>query len=235
MTMEVHMQVHEIMTKELVTATPDTPVTEIAKLLVQHRIGAIPVLAGDGRLVGLVSQTDLAHRSETGTEKRRKWWLEMFADADVRAREYVKSHGLKAADVMTRGINSVSHDASLAEVADVLDTHRVRQVPVMRDGKMIGIISRGDLVRALAELTATAPVQRPANGQLQRLIWEHIRAESWLQSAFLNLAVKDGVVELYGAVDSPDQRRALIVLVSRVPGVQNVEDKLTIMPKVMAA
>ena len=136
---------------------------------------------------------------------------------------------------MTRVVVSVPHDASLAKVADVLDAHRVRQVLVMRDGKMVGIISRADLVRALADTASTATSPRTANGQLQKLIWEQIRAQPWLQSAYLNVAVKDGVVDLYGAVDSTDQRRALLVLVNRVAGVQKVEDNLTLMPRVVAA
>jgi CBS domain-containing protein len=229
------MQAHEIMTKELITATPDTLVTEIAKLLVQHRIGAIPVLAADGRLVGLVSQTDLAHRSETGTEKRRKWWLDLFADPNAQAREYIKTHGLAAKDVMTRVIFSVAYDASLADVAEALDTHHVRQLPVVRDGKIVGIISRADLVRALAQTAGASMTTGPTNGELQRLLWEQIRQQPWLESAYLNLSVKDGVVELYGAVQSPDQRSALLVLVNRVSGVRRVVDELTLMPRVVAA
>ncbi len=229
------MQAQDIMTKELITVAPDTPISEIAKLLVQHRIGAVPVLAADGRLLGLVSQTDLGHRSETGTGKRRKWWLDMFADPDAQAREYVKTHGLKAEDVMTSVIFSVPYDASLAEVADALDVHRVRQLPVMRDGKLVGIISRADLVRALAEMAVASTAPRSGNGQLQKLIWEQIRQQPWLQSVYLNLSVKEGVVELYGAVQSQDQRRALLLLVNRVPGVRRVEDALTVMPRVIAA
>ena len=136
------MQAQDVMTKDLITVAPDTSVSEIASLLVQHRLSAVPVVTGEGQLVGIISQTDLGHRSETGTERKRKWWLEIFADPDARARDYVKTHGLKAHDVMTRVVVSVPHDASLANVADVLDAHRVRQVLVMRDGKMAGIISR---------------------------------------------------------------------------------------------
>ena len=229
------MQAQDVMTSEVITVTPEMSVAEVAALLVQHRIGAVPVVTKSGQLVGIISQTDLGHRSETGTEKRRKWWPDMFTDANARAREYVKSHGLKVSDVMTRGINSVSHDASLAEVADVLDAHRVRQVPVMRNGKMVGMISRADLVRAFTRLSATAPTQRAASGELQKAIWAEIKAHNWLQSSFINLAVKDGVVELFGAVESPDQKRALVVLVSRVEGVQKVEDNLSLLPKIIAA
>jgi CBS domain-containing protein len=229
------MNAQDAMTRDVVTVGPQTTVGEIAGLLVRHRISAVPVVADDGRVVGIVSQTDLGHRSETGTEKRRKWWLDLFADADSKAREYIKSHGLKAHDVMTRVIVSVSKNASLAEVADVLDTHRIRQVPVMDDGRLAGMISRADLVRKLAEIKFAAPAARPDNGALQKAIWEQIKAQPWLESAYINLAVKDGVVELYGVVDSDDQRRALRILVEGVSGVQKVEDNVRLFPKTIAA
>jgi CBS domain-containing protein len=221
------------MTTELVKVGPETTVADIAALLVSHRIGAVPVVR-DERLIGIVSQTDLVHRSETGTEKRRKWWLDAFANPDIKAREYVKSHGHKAEDVMTRHVVSVSESASLAEVADVLDTHRIRQVPVISDGRLIGMISRADLVRALAEVSIAAPAPRPDNGALQKAIWDRIGGQPWLKAVFVNLAVKDGIVELWGAVESEEQRRALKVLVEGVPGVVRVEDKVSLLPKVPA-
>jgi CBS domain-containing protein len=227
------MEAREVMTRDVVTVGPDATVGEIAAILVRNRISAVPVVSGT-QLLGIVSQTDLAHRSETGTEKRRKWWLEIFADPDAKAREYVKSHGLRARDVMTRFVVSVREGASLAEVADVLDTHGIRQVPVMSDGRLVGMISRADLVRKLAEARVAAPAPRPDNGALQKAIWDQINAEPWLKSAFVNLAVKDGVVEVWGAVDSEEQHRALKVVVEGVPGVQKVIDQISLLPKVVS-
>jgi CBS domain-containing protein len=228
------MQARDVMIKDVVTVGAETTVSEIAALLVRNHISAVPVVA-NGRLIGIVSQTDLAHRSETGTEKRRKWWLELFSEPDAKAREYVKSHGRKAGDIMSRHVISVAQDATLAEVADVLDRHRIRQVPVMAEGRLMGMIARADLVRALAQVTIGAPAARPDNGALQQAIWDQIKAQDWLTSAFVNLAVKDGVVELWGAVDSDEQRRALKVLVEGVAGVETVKDNVTLMPKVVAA
>ena len=229
------MKAHEAMTKDVITVRPSTTVREIAALLVRHRISAVPVVSDDGRAIGIVSQTDLGHRSETETEKRRKWWLELFADANTKARDYIKSHGTTAQDVMTRFIVSVSKDANLSEVAEILDTHRIRQVPVMQDGKLVGMISRADLVRKLAEATITASAARPENGVLQKAIWERIKQQRWLDTALVNIAVKDGVVELWGAVGSDEQRRALRILVEGVSGVQRVEDNVGLLPKVVSA
>src|SRR5262245_64370880 len=133
------MQAHEVMTKDVMTVGPDATVGEIAAILVRQRISAVPVVAGDGQMLGIVSQTDLAHRSETGTEKRRKWWLEVFADPDVKAREYVKSHGMKAQDIMSRHVVCVHEGDSLGDVADALDAHRIRQLPVVSRGKIVGM------------------------------------------------------------------------------------------------
>ena len=226
------MQAREIMTRDVVTVGPDTTVGEIAAILVRHRISAVPVVSGT-RLLGIVSQTDLAHRSETGTEKRRKWWLEMFADPDTKAREYVKSHGMRAGDVMARFVVTVPEDAGLAEVADTLDAHRIRQVPVTSGGGLVGMISRADLVRKLAEIAVTAPAKRSDSGTLQKAIWDEIKSQPWLKAAFISLAVKDGVVELWGAVDSEEQHRALRVLVEGVEGVEKVEDHVGLLPKLI--
>ncbi len=132
----------------------------------------------------------------------------VFADADAKAREYVKSYGLKAKDVMTRFIVTVPSRASLADVAEILDTDRIRQVPVMDDGKLVGMISRTDPARKLAEIKVTGPATRPDNGALQKAIWDQVKAQPWLKAAYVSLAVKDGVVELWGAVDSQAAPRA---------------------------
>ncbi len=229
------MKAHEAMTKDVITVGPSTTVREIAALLVKHRISAVPVVSSEGRVLGIVSQTDLGHRSETDTEKRRKWWLEVFADSDAKAREFIKSHGIVARDVMTRFVVSVSKETPLSEVAEILDTHRIRQVPVIQDGNLVGMISRTDLVRKLAEATITASTARPENGVLQKAIWARIKQELWLQAALVNITVKDGVVELWGAVGSDDQRRALRVLVEGIEGVQRVEDNVGLLPKVISA
>jgi CBS-domain-containing membrane protein len=229
------MEAQDVMTRDVVTVGPDTTVGEIAAILVRHRISAVPVVSADRQLIGIVTQTDLAHRSETGTEKRRKWWLAVFADPDVMAREYVKSHGVRAQDIMSRHVVSVQENADLAEVADMLDSHRIRQVPVVAKGRIAGMISRADIVRKLAESKAAAAGAQPDNGALQKAIWHRIKAQPWLETAFVNLAVNDGVVELWGAVESDERHRALRVLVEGVPGVRKVEDNVGLFPKVVGA
>jgi len=221
------------MTRDVVIVSSQATVREIASLFVRHHISAVPVVTLDNRLIGIVSQTDLLHRIEIGTDKRRKWWLDILADSNSLALEYIKRHGRTARDVMTRKVLFVSSGSTLSEVAEILDTNGIRQVPVVDDGKVVGMISRTDLVRKLAESEIVTPAARPTNGLLLKAIWERIKAEPWLNSAHVALAIKDGVVDLHGAVESAEQRHALKVLIEGVSGVQKVKDSVVLLPRLM--
>jgi CBS domain-containing protein len=210
------------MTKQVTTIKRSTSVADIAALLIRHRISAVPILTDDGQVMGIVSESDLIHRGESGTERKRKWWLELFAGADGRARDYVKSHGLRAENIMSRVVISVSEQADLADVADVLDTYRIRRVPVLRNGKLVGIISRSDLVRALAQVNVVARDVTRDDAALHKAIYDQIQSQRWLDAVYISFVVKEGVVDLWGFVGSDEQQHALQVLVEGVPGVQKV-------------
>lgn len=229
------MKARHVMTKDVVTVGPTTTVAEIAAILMRHRVGAVPVVSDGRNVIGIVSQTDLAHRSEIETTRKRQWWLKAFADVNAEAREYVRSHGLKAEDVMTPFVVSVRKDDSLAEVADILDAYHIRQVLVMDDGALVGIISRADLVRKLAEIKVGPPVPRPDNSALHKTIRDRLKAQPWLNASAVNFTVNDGVVRLWGAVDTGDQHQALCVLVEGTPGVRRVENCVTLIPKATSA
>lgn len=224
------MKASDVMTRDVVTVGPDTPVRDIAALMTAKRISGVPVVADDGRLAGILSETDLLHRAETGTERQRKWWLGIFADADSLARDYAKAHGLRARDVMSAAVVTVDADAELRVVADVLDRRNLKRLPVLSDGKLVGIITQGDLVRALAGATPTTADVEIDDQALAETIARRMRAAHWLDSNIVNVAVEGGVVKLAGLVASPDQRRALRVLAEETPGVVRVEDKLGIRP-----
>jgi CBS domain-containing protein len=222
------MKAQDIMTREVATVRPETSVREIAALMMGKNISGVPVVSDDGAIVGIVSEGDLLHRAEVGTERKHKWWFRIFADSDAAAREYAKAHGLAARDVMSRHVISVRDDADLRDVADILDSQRIKRVPVLHDGRLVGIISRRDLVRALAQVqTSSAPVKLE-NAALHRTLRDRFRSQSWLNDAYINVAVTDGVVELWGLVVSDDQHRALRTLVEETPGVRRVEDRLTV-------
>ena len=145
------MQAKDVMTEGVITVGPDTPIREIASVLLERHISAVPVIDDTGSVIGVVSEGDLIHRPEIGTEARgRAWWLRLFEDNADLAASYSKSHGAKARDVMTRDVISVEESTPLADIAELLETRHIKRVPVTRDGKLAGIVSRANIVRALA-------------------------------------------------------------------------------------
>jgi CBS domain-containing protein len=225
------MKASEVMATNVVTVEPRTAVKDIAEIMTGRRISGVPVVDG-GKLVGIVSETDLLHRAETGTEKRHKWWLGAFMDADRMAREYAASHGRVAADIMTRNVVTVKADAELGDVADLLDRRKLKRVPVVDGGALVGMITRGDLVRAfLAKAKASEVAQQVDDATLTTAIKSRMRRESWLDASLVNLDVKDGVVVLEGLVSSQDQLKALSLLVAETPGVVRVDTRLRLRPR----
>jgi CBS domain-containing protein len=152
------MQVRDVMTTRVITVGPDTEVAEIARCLLENRISAVPVVETDGRLVGVVSEGDLMRRSESGTEHRTSWWLSLLLLPERRATDYLKTHGRRAQEVMTRALITANDDASLEEIAEILEKHRIKRVLVTREGKLVGIASRADLLHGLiARQTGVSP------------------------------------------------------------------------------
>lgn len=222
------MKARDIMSRDVVTVSRETSVREIAQVMTGKRISGVPVVAPDGAVLGIVSESDLLRRAEIGTEPPRKWWLTFFSDPDSLARQYRKTHGLRAEDVMSRPVVSVSEDADLNEVASILEKHRVKRLPVVRDDKLVGIISRADLVRALSQKQPETAKPTRSDADLEKALLDKIRDQDWLDSMYFNVAVRNGVVELSGFIASNEQRRALRVLIDEVDGVHKVEDRLVV-------
>lgn len=222
------MKANEIMSRNVATVTPETPISEIAALMVEKHVSGVPVVGDNGNLLGMVSQSDLLHRAEVGTERKHKWWFRVFANSNALAREFVKTHGHRAHDIMTRHIVSVREDAELRDVADILDKHRIKRVPVVADGKLVGIITRGDLVRALSLVQIAKADKKVDNASLHKALQERMQKQPWINKTYVNLTANDGVVELWGFVDSAEQHRALRLLVEETDGVKKVEDKLKV-------
>lgn len=222
------MKASDVMTRDVVTVGPDAGIREIAALMTKHRISGVPVVGSDGDLAGILSETDLLHRTETGTERKRKWWLAAFTDSDSLARDFAKAHGLKARDVMSKAVVTVEVDTELREVAEIFDKRNLKRIPVLSDGKLVGIITQGDLVRALASTSPMVVDGEIDDQALSQDIVGRIRVAHWLSSNLVNVAVEDGVVRLMGLVSSQDQRQALRVLAEETPGVVRVEDLLTV-------
>jgi CBS domain-containing protein len=142
-----------IMTRDVVTVGPEATVAEVSATLASHEISAAPVCDPDGRLLGMLSEGDLMRPFGAANEMRRAWWLGMLAEGTELAPEfldYVRLDKRRARDLMTRDVITATEGTSTAELADMLSRHRIKRVPILRDGKLVGIVSRADLVRVLA-------------------------------------------------------------------------------------
>ena len=228
------MHASDIMSTPVISVAPDTPVREIAALLHEKRISAVPVL-DKGRLVGLVSEGDLLHREEIGTDRAKRagsWWLRLFS-ADQTPAEYVKAHGRFARDVMTRQVQTVAPDTSVTEIATLLESHGIKRVPVVRNEVVIGIVSRANLVQALAG--AHAPAERltpPADQAIRGRLQAELARQPWWRAAASNVIVTDGVVHYFGTIDVDDERDAARVAAENIPGVRAVEDHRMAMSRI---
>ena len=221
------MRAADVMTNEVITLGEDASMQEAAKLMAEHGISAVPVIDRENRVVGMVSEGDLLHRAETGTERRRSWWLEMVASTNQLAGEYVKSHSGKVKDVMTRDVVSVTEETPVADIAVLLETNRIKRVPVLRGDKLAGIVSRANLVRALAMTINERPSGAEADDRaIRHRLLAELKAQKWAEVSPANITVKDGVVHLWSSYYSDQEKRALVVAAESIPGVRRVEDHM---------
>lgn len=218
-------RVSDVMSTDVISVAPDTPVRKVAAKLVQHGISSVPVVDGTGRLVGVVSEGDLIRRVEIGTEPRHSWWRSVFSDAMASAHAYVRSHGRLARDVMTVMPVTASLDEPLYRIAARMARKRLKQVPVVRDGRVVGVIARRDLVRKLAR--HSVPTSDVSDDLLRKELVEQMRGLPWnLQARVVNSEVQDGVVSVYGWAATPIERRAIEVVAENTPGVVEVRNHL---------
>ena len=231
------MQAKDIMTTTVITVSPREKVSAIATLMYQNHISAVPVVDDQNRLLGIVSEGDLLHRQELGTEGRRSWWLTLLTTADQRARDYVKSHAQVAEDIMTHKLVTVSEDTELNKIADLLERHRIKRVPVVRAGQLVGLVSRANIIQALAVRGAAVPEHQA--GADDRVIREQllhtIRKELGMAGTTVNIIVENGVVHLWGVVDSAEQSKAIAVAAQNTAGVREVENRLILFSKLPGA
>jgi CBS domain-containing protein len=223
------MRASDVMVTDVITVTPESDVAQVAALLLTNHISAAPVVDADGRLVGMISEGDLIRRSESGTAHERPWWLRMLMDRELLAAEFVREHSRRVGDLMTRDVVSATPDTPVADVAALLERHRIKRVPIVTGGRLAGIVSRANLIQALATSRRTALEPHPAaDAELREKVMTQLKSEPWMRSALVNVTVSDGAVDLWGIVDSPAEKQALRVAVEIVPGVKGVSDNLVV-------
>ncbi len=226
------MKVQDFMTRDVVTVRPDAPIHEAARLMVNHGVSGLPVLDEGGRLVGILSEGDLILRQKPRTQLA--WWQVFFSDGERLAREYQKATGLTVAEVMTRSVISLPPDASIESAAALLDEHKIRRVPVVAAGKLAGIISRGDLIKALAGGPAggRAPL---SDEQLVSEMQQRMRAESWVSHGNVAIHACGGIITLFGIVDTQAERSALETMARAIPGCKGADDQLLLYSQVVVS
>jgi CBS domain-containing protein len=218
--------VADVMTREVLTVEPGTPIAEVAELLHARRISGVPVVDPDQRLLGVVSEGDLISHAVTAGEDRPSWWTKLFSDETRLARDYAKTHGHTAGDIMTSDIVTTTEEATVAEAARLFHRHRVRRLPVMRGDKLVGIISRSDLLQTLVATSRASAQMSSGDRAIREQLRAQLASQPWARLSSKNIIVENGVVHLFGFVENDDERQAMRVAAESVPGVVRVEDHL---------
>ena len=220
------MNVSDVMSKVLVTVRSDANLQEAAALMVQHRVSGLPVVDDAGTLVGLITEGDLIRRVELGTAGAQPGWLSMFLNPGRAAQEYVRTHGLKVGEIMTREVITTSPNAPLAEIVDIMESQQVKRLPVLQNQRLVGIVSRADLLRALAQLLPKRKVLAISDTELRKRLLGEIGKQRWAPRTNIDATVENGIVELRGAVTDDRERLGLRVIAENTPGVRGVHDRL---------
>jgi CBS domain-containing protein len=230
------MNAADVMVSNVITVNVDATIQEVARTLAANRISGVPVVDRESKLAGIVSEGDLIRRSEIGTERTRSWWLDALSTNRKLAEDFVQSHSRRVSDVMTTDVISVKPDSTLDEIASLLEKNGIKRVPVVQDGTLVGIVSRANLVQALAsviELPLEGTVESDAS--LRGKVLARLQEAPRVQPALLNVIVHDGIVELWGTVDSEAERKAIRVAAEVVPGIRHVNDNLVVRPTFVAS
>lgn len=227
------MRADDIMSIDVITVTPETEITEVARTLIENNVSAVPVVNEAGRVVGLVSEGDLMRRPETGTERHPSWWLTFLADTQARAREFVKSHGQYAKDVMTRNVITVTPETPMEDIAEILEKNRIKRVPVVRDGKLVGIVSRANLLQGLVARRSRASANVDDRG-IRETILKSL-GSTGARTEMIDVVVNQGVVQLWGVVESDAELAAIRVAAESAEGTRSVENQVSVLPQLVRA
>ena len=219
------MKARDVMSPRVISIEPEAPIMQAARLMLQNRISGLPVVSPKGELVGVVTEGDFLRRGEIGTQRRRNRWLEFLIGPGRLADEYVHARGRKVEEVMTREPITASEDTELDEVVRLMERHRIKRLPILREGKLVGIVTRANIMHALVSLAAETKAPPPGDdAAIREQILAECAKQSWAPMS--NVVVHNGVVELWGTITDERERQALIVASENVPGVKTVHDHL---------
>ena len=220
------MNASDVMTRDIVTVRHGGSIAEAIRLMLDNRVSGLPVLDDEGKVVGIVTEGDLLRRSETGTERHRPRWLEFLMGPGRIADEYVRTHGRKVEEIMTRDLVSVTGDTPLDNVVQMMERRRIKRVPVLAGDLLVGMVGRADLLRALARTLDEQPAATPGDDEILERIHAELAKAAWVPRDGLAITVTNGVVALSGVILDEKEREALRVVAENSPGVKAVEDHL---------
>jgi CBS domain-containing protein len=220
------MIVSDVMSRNVISIAPDATVEEAVKLMLDRGISGLFVVDKAGDLAGIVTEGDLLRRDELGTERHRPWWLRLLASPARQATDFFRAHGRHVRDVMTEKVISVGYDWPLEEVVLTMETNRIKRVPVTRDGRVVGVVSRSDLLRALISRVRDAAPPASDDRALRSAILDALEKQSWAPTTTLNVTVAKGVADVWGTITNEAERHAIRVVVENTPGITAVHDHL---------
>lgn len=220
------MQAQDVMTQYVISVGPSDTLARAVRTMLQNDISGLPVLDAAGTLLGMITEGDLLRRAETETQRRRPRWLEFFVGPGSLADEYVHAHGRKVSEVMTHDPVTVTEGTPLEEVVTLMEKRQIKRVPVVRGDKVVGIVSRANLLHALARLSGEARPATADDQTIRRRLMAKLGKEQWAPLAAIDVIVRDGVVDLWGFITDERTRQALIVAAENIEGVKAVKDHL---------
>ncbi len=220
------MRAHQIMTRNVVTVSPETTIVDAANTMLRQHISGLPVTDGDGKLVGIVSQGDFLRRAEIGTERKRSRWLGLLFGAGREASDFIREQGRKVGDVMTPNPSTVTEDATLEDIVAIMEKNDIKRLPVVRDDKIVGIVTRTNLLQAVADLAREIPEPTADDDHIRNQIIAALEKNDWCPFG-LNVIVRGGIVHLNGVVTDDRARQAAVIAAENVAGVKTVHDHLS--------
>ena len=220
------MQAEAIMTTPVVTVGPGASIADAAELMLARKIGCLPVVRDDGTVAGIISEGDFLRRQELGTQRVRPRWLEFVVGPGKIANEYVLANGRRVDEVMTGQVVSAPPGASLAEIVGLMAENRIKNVPIVRAGKLVGIVTRTDLLRALLRVLPKSGATTDADDSIRKNVLAELKGQAWINGGLIGVSVDRGTVELSGAIFDERQRKAAVVAAENVAGVKAVKDSL---------
>jgi CBS domain-containing protein len=219
------MRAHQIMTWPVITVTPETTILEAANTMLQKHVSGLPVVNAAGKLVGILSEGDFIRRSEIGTGRKRGRFLKFILGPGTAATDFVHEHGSKVGEVMTSEPLTITEDTLLEEIVELMEKNNVKRLPVVRGDKVVGIVSRANLLQAVASLARQIPDPTADDDHIRNRVIDELARHDWCPFG-LSVVVRDGVVHLSGVVTEERSRKAAIVAAENVTGVKTVHDHL---------